>query len=398
MSLDQESELPIPSELLGEIDAINSTVAKAVVSNPEMAEATVEAPPVAPEPVVTVSRPHVPSVESAAVDAVSAQPQAVVVAQPTPAPAASATPLGEMPFEFVDDSEFPAIELDQILSKKTESLQSGYGVICMRSNYYSEMKGLDLTTRGNLMNNNLPPYDYWKRLFQTIHSRIVNMTVGIPPFEIWLKMTAYTDLETLYFGIFAKTWPDGVSFDVTCPKCDVKNKAKVKAEDTLVVKDEEVYSRIRSVNQTVETHADIRAGSMLARNVRVRLPQTQFVFEIKIPSLHDYLEMVRKYSNGAGGTVAPAVSTLMYVKDVYFPSEALRKYVRITDPDRILSIISSLPVQDIDKIESEMKTFVERYEIEYRIPAFNCHNCQSTIESVALDLENLVFMKVNGRI
>ena len=67
---------------------------------------------------------------------------------------------------------------------------------------------------------------------------------------------------------------------------------------------------------------------------------------------------------------------------------------------KIINILSSLPVDDVEQLEKRMTEHTGKYNIEYQMPAFNCANtnCGSEIPSMPLDLENLVFMKVSGKI
>jgi len=312
--------------------------------------------------------------------------------------ATTITQIAPETFEVIDSSEFPAIEIDSFIRKSTEAIEAGYGVICTRSNYYAELKALDLSSKSKLMNTNLGAFEYYNRLFQLIHSRVVKMSIPVPNYAVWSKITAYNDLETLYFAIFAKTYTDDITFDIKCPKCGTANKAKINSNSIIQVKDEAVYSRIQEVNREVETVDDIKKNSLLVSTWRVNLPVSGFTIDIRIPSLHDYLQVLRKFSNK--GFDESAISTFMYVKNFLVKHPQKEAFIRLQDENQIISLLSRLPVDDVELLEKRMTEHTGKYNIEYRIPSFNCVNssCGNEIEEMPLDLENLVFMKVSGKI
>lgn len=322
--------------------------------------------------------------------------------------------IAEQPAEF-DFSEV-SIDVGQVTISESNPIdlsnavddvlnqRASYAVVCMQSSYSANMGSIRMEDKARIVSSTSSAYESKMRLYRTIYDKVQTMNCPKPSFKEWCKMTAYNDIDTLVFGMYAQTYPGDSDFDVTCAKCSHEMKSKVGVNSMLQVKDEAAYAKVQEVIQNTGDIEAVQQSSMLNAVERTVMDRSKIIAELRTPSIQDHLDILSSFGSELKGDTSEIIGFLMFVKRILVPDikhyERTRqlRYLPVVNQDEMLSVIRRLNTEDgaqLDKVITERAT---KFQIDYQIPTFNCPNCQTQVGPIPVDMENLLFTKVTGRI
>jgi len=278
-----------------------------------------------------------------------------------------------------------------------------YNVVALRSAYQAKMFALNLNERQALRNTSDTVFDYTKKLYKVLFKHIDSMNVPKPSFNDWLKITAYHDKDIIVYGMYAITYPKAIDFDIKCRKCGGNNKIPLGPESIVAVKNEEVFIKVMEILQTIPSYKEILEKSVVGKIKKVLLPRSKIIAELYQPSLADHLNILNSI-NEKNSDSHTAIGYNLFIKKIFMldieKSRELKKasYIQITDMDKIISIISNIPEDDEKFLDAEIEKDHKEYNISYEIGKFNCIHCLEENPPTPLDVEQILFQKVAGRI
>ncbi|ALN97965.1 hypothetical protein Bp8pS_286 [Bacillus phage vB_BpuM-BpSp] len=285
-------------------------------------------------------------------------------------------------------------DIDFVLNGKPS-----YQVVANQSGYVAHMESIKMIDSSSLSNSTLDQYNYRKKLYQMVHSKINGTSVGEINFQEFLKITSLFDLDTLFYGIYCQTFPDEVKFDITCAKCEDTTPVMVDNNSLISYKDEEIFDNIRKITKTAKSPSELVQKSLVNTFDRVVLPESKILFDIKTPTLEDHLNILRAIDNSSEDKET-VITTLLFIKNLYivdievFKQTGKVSYIQIEDLNMMLNIIEKLSVKDYKELGKFVGKRTDKYKIDYKIKAPKCKNCDKDLGDVGVNMEEMLFFTV----
>jgi len=287
---------------------------------------------------------------------------------------------------------------DIILDDKSTML-----VTCCQSSYTAEVSALKNQEINNISNSDVDYYTYMKRLYQTINKHMEHTSVGKLDYGRWLHVTSYFDIDTLLYGIYCQTFPYENKYNITCPECNESFDAIVN-NNTLVEmrgQEEQTYAKIAEIVSGIHNADQLLDNSQVHRTKRVLLDESKIIFDIRIPSVYDYLEgVVAKSSDRQLEEYQNAMGLSLFVENVYMPNVLLLeqsktlKYINLNitnNKGKLLTTVANLSYLDSLQLTDEINNFVEKYRVTYSIRNVTCPHCGHVMRTIPLDMQTVLF-------
>jgi hypothetical protein len=278
------------------------------------------------------------------------------------------------------------------------SKKSVYQVICCQSCYSSEFSALTLADLNSIASSNqVDLYTNRNNLYRILHSHLENTSVGKMGYKDWLKITSFQDLDTVFYGIFCQTFPDSNNFDITCGSCEKKTSLNVNNVSLVEVKDEKVYDRIDEVISSVKSTEELSKKSLVSITERLLLKNSKIIFEIKIPSLWDHLELLHNIDRKVAEQYADTIGTYLFVNKVLLPDIKIIKatgkaaYYPLTEKESILELLKRLDIDDGKQLTTAIEERAKKYGINYMIKNAKCQHCSDSLGEIPIDMEQALF-------
>ena len=374
--------------------SVAPNTATSTISQPE-ADMFTEAPVV--EVVEQEEQPAVVDVDSR-MDALMAEKKA-----PVQQPVVSMNPLDNFKvdlnnLEFVEKTVFNQKEdYDAVFNKK-----SVFDVVACQSAYSASMSAFNMSDVNSIMNSNVDRYKSRQRMYKAVFNHIEAMSIPKPGFNDWLKITSFGDWDTLLFGIYAQTFPDNNDFDIKCGHCGKETSVTIDNNALIETKDADIYGKIKEVVSGLNDPMMLVEGSQVHKFERVMLNDSKCVVEVQTPSLEDYLTILKNTDPQVLENYAETISVMMFIKNFYLPNLAASKatgsakYSKVAmGGTEILNVLTKLSVNDGKQLEKIIEDRIEKYAISYSINNAVCQHCKDTLESITVDLETLLFTRIN---
>ena len=302
--------------------------------------------------------------------------------------------------EIVDEPDALTLSTieDIILDDKSTML-----VTCCQSSYTAEVSALKNQEINNISNSDVDYYTYMKRLYQTINKHMEHTSVGKLDYGRWLHVTSYFDIDTLLYGIYCQTFPYENKYNITCPECNESFDAIVN-NNTLVEmrgQEEQTYAKIAEIVSGIHNADQLLDNSQVHRTKRVLLDESKIIFDIRIPSVYDYLEgVVAKSSDRQLEEYQNAMGLSLFVENVYMPNVLLLeqsktlKYINLNitnNKGKLLTTVANLSYLDSLQLTDEINNFVEKYRVTYSIRNVTCPHCGHVMRTIPLDMQTVLF-------
>lgn len=299
-----------------------------------------------------------------------------------------------------------ASELD-LIKNQNEVLQTSKAmlVVCCQSAYSAEISALRNQEIQNINNADLDLYNFKKRLYRALWTHIENTSVGKMDFNTWMKVTSYFDVETLLYGAYCQTFPFENKYPLTCPKPGCERHFETTVNNTTLIetrgREKEIYAKIDEVVANIKDAKELVQNSHVHTTKRIALDETKIVFDIQIPSVHDYLEGI--LSNVNQQFVEEFETSLglsLFIKQALIPDIASYKqtgvlrYIPVENKGKIIDIVSNLPLYDGEQLSDEINEFTNRYRVGYSIKNVVCPECGLEFPPIPMSMEDVLFIAI----
>lgn len=276
-------------------------------------------------------------------------------------------------------------------------------VINCQSAYAAYMTALNNSELRSLDDSEVDSITYRKRLAKLLHKHMNDTSIGKFDFPTFERITSYFDLETLIYGVYCKTYPYDNKY--TIPRCPGKDCGQeyqtIINNNTLVEtrKKNEVFDRINDILQSVKNPNDVVKASLLSKTKRVIVPEKKIIFDIRIPSIYNYLEETMVHIDKTMADENPAaVGTSIFVKTMYVPDllkyqkEGKLSYIPVNDRKLIINTLINLSLKDSTELTNAIDEIGEKYKVTYSLKDVTCPHCGHVIPEIPLSMEEMLFL------
>lgn len=266
-----------------------------------------------------------------------------------------------------------------------------------QSCYTAYMEALKYVDIDAISNSTMDEYNTTLKMYQIIYNRIQATSIGNISFDTFCECTSFFDLQSLFYGLHMQTFPGTTKFDFTCIHCKHKFSQDIPNDSLIFSKDEAIFDRLNEVANNADTPDKVKSGSLLAETERVCLDQSKTIFDIRIPSLKNQLELLHNTPSNKLEEMADDLATLLFIKNVYVLNvpETIEKktpiYYPVTSQASIINILKQLSINDSKQLSKAIEKWTDRYKTEYRIPSFKCPSCKEDLGHMPIDMENVLF-------
>jgi hypothetical protein len=278
-------------------------------------------------------------------------------------------------------------------------------VVCTKSAYSAQMLGLNMVNKTRMLASTDNLLEERRKFFKLVYDHISLMNIKKPSFELWLRITAFSDVETLCYGIYAQTYGSkAVEFNLNCgtASCKAETTIGVKAVDIARSEDTGIAGRINSILNLIKDIDGLKEHTLVGKPFRVLLSNSKIVIDFSTPSINDYLDMVNIL--GREVNLADLVSRVMFIKTLLLPDyhrfKATGKlnYFKITSKQKIFELLGQLGDEDGVQFDEESKKIFTKFEVNYKLPATTCTGCGTKIDSITVDMERMLFQRAAGKL
>jgi hypothetical protein len=230
---------------------------------------------------------------------------------------------------------------------------------------------------------------------QHVVQHIVGSSIGRMELRQLIKVVSYYDKDTLFYMLFAGTYPDEVELSRRCSRCGTDFYIKTKTTN-LLLNPEDFEKETDDIRNNVTTYNRLLETSKLGKTYR-KVHSNGLVIYYKHPSIDSYLTTLQVLTK-ASIDKYPDLADAAYCIDKILIHEKDNNFIEITDPNEILDFIGTF--KDVD----------EKYEIfdmidsvrENTIPVFgfkecNCPNCGFKNPNQPFAIEDLLFTVAQQR-
>ena len=286
---------------------------------------------------------------------------------------------------------------------------SVFQVALLKSGYIAHMKSITFrdrdAIRGSLAGNtdNRKIANIRRKIYKIVYDKIAWTNISGNQkfsFDDFLKITAYDDLETLYFGIFCKSNPSDSDYTITCPYCNAKNRRTVSAQSLANFSSPELRAKLDEMIKSPKslTPMEIFNKSMVSMKQRILLPNSKIIAEIKVPSLGDYLKFSINYANSnlVNDDLTETIGFLIFLDAILIPDFKKIKqtgkpvYYKTTEFQQMLSYISRLDLGDGETLVDAINEREAKYKVGYRIKSTPCTNCGKELGDTPVSMEDFL--------
>ena len=222
-----------------------------------------------------------------------------------------------------------------------------------------------------------------------ICSHIVGSTVGKLRLSQLIKIVSYYDIDTLYYALYAATYPDSTEARLTCGNCNKSYYAKLVTRD-LLMNPEDFEDVAENIKDNVTSYNILLNTSKLGVVYKKSFANKMIVY-FRHPSIENYFSTKNKLTNESYSKYSAYIDILYSIKSILLRVEG-NKFVEITDPNELLKAISTLKDPD-DRyaIYAMGRSLIPSETPKYGIKMHKCPHCGSKIDSIETSMDSLLF-------
>jgi hypothetical protein len=146
--------------------------------------------------------------------------------------------------------------------------------------------------------------------------------------------------------------------------------------------------------------------SLLNKRIRIQLPDSMFVVELKINSMAEYLDAFRFIDSYKGKATTEMLHVVRHIQKLFVPDVALLEqgtvaFIEIADRGQILSELDRISGDDMKSINKGITGMNNMFQVEYRLPKIkSCpgKECGKPIDTVGVDIIQILFTASIGEL
>lgn len=222
-----------------------------------------------------------------------------------------------------------------------------------------------------------------------INNHIVSSTVGKMKIGELLKIVSYYDLDTLFYALFAATYPSDTEHSRVCPYCKQTYYLQMDTSDMLLNSNDfdERSSEIRDYNTTLSV---LKANTQLSKIYKVNHDNGMIIY-YRHPSIYDYVVTLKRLNPEVVDKYSAFVECAFAISKIALYDKG-NDFIEIDDPNEIVQTLAKLKNPD-DKYEIlyKIEDMKPATRPEYGYPKLECPHCAKAVQQEAYSMSSLLF-------
>lgn len=224
---------------------------------------------------------------------------------------------------------------------------------------------------------------------------IIDSSVGPLKLSQLLDIVSYYDKDTLYYGLYAGSYPEESEFQRVCNRCGQQFFMNIRTRD-LLLNPEDFDADENDIKDNVTTLMRLVEKSKLGK-IYKKVHSNGMIIYVKHPSIKSYLETLQSLTDETI-RLYPRLIDLAYSIDKIAIHVKANEFMEFTDPNEIIEIIS------------KFKDTAAKYEIydmisdvrpntlpTYGLKECKCPHCQADNPSQTYEMEDMIFMQAQRK-
>lgn len=301
---------------------------------------------------------------------------------------------------ITDVSELDLIQNEDVVLQTKKTMQ----IVACQSSYAAEVSALGNQEVQNVSDSNVDFYNYKKKLYKAVWNHIEGTSVGKMDFATWMKVTSYFDLETFLYGVYCQTFPYQNKYTLRCPKpqTDCGKTFDVTINNATLVetrgRDAEIYSKINEIVASIKHSQDLVANSHVHTTKRISAKESKMVFDIKIPSVFDYLEgILGNVNEQFAEEFSQSLGVALFIDKIFIPNVVNYErtgrltFMEVSEKGKIIDILSKMSFYDGSKLAEDINEFTDKFRVTYSIKDVGCPHCGLALGEIPMNMEEVLF-------
>lgn len=291
------------------------------------------------------------------------------------------------------------IQRDKDIFNSLYKGRSSFKIVMPQSAYKVNVKALNHHDISSIINDESDPYEYRRKLYYLIYEKLErNEITNNISFEKWLSVTSVEDVDTLFYGLYAATFKDNGVFTMDCPKCGETHTYSI-SHTSLIHADnsKDMDARIRKINEKVETIKDMEALTLvgLDKGSAIKLPESEMIASIRVPSLLDSLELMRLTGIEDIEDNAESIVLMLYIHTLFIP-DGNGAYYDIIDRKEIIKYVKEMSIVDAGSLIKTIEKLILDKKISYAIKQLKCPTtgCGAVYNNIPVSIEDILFTQI----
>lgn len=281
-------------------------------------------------------------------------------------------------------------EKNAILDKFTNSGDT-VTVPLVNSGIYVTMSGASITEIISMNDLTGTGSELELNKLNILNNHITGSSIGKMRLSQLIKVVSYYDIETLYYALYAASYPNISEISRTCSKCGQEYFINMNTRDILR-NPEDFVKEAKDIRDNVTTYEILREKSLLNKEIKKACANGNIIVVMRHPSIESYIntmnnltqETIRKYSNSM-------IDIIYSISKIYVRDNG-HNYIEIIDPNVIMDVISkvkdaNLKYELLDMLEDLRPNALPSYGYK----ATMCPECGYKDESIPFNMEDLLF-------
>lgn len=227
-----------------------------------------------------------------------------------------------------------------------------------------------------------------------VAKHIIDSSVGKLNLGQLLDVISYYDKDTLYYCLYAASYPEYSEFSQSCIRCGQQYYVNVRTRD-LLLNPEDFKNDENDIKDNVTTLIQLVEKSKLGK-IYEKIHSNGMIIYVKHPSIKSYLETLQKLTDETMNRY-PRLVDLAY--SIHKISIHVNKndFMEFTDPNEIIEIISkfkdpSAKYEIYDMINDLRPNALPTFGIK----ECKCPNCQAENPKRTYDMEDMIFIQAQS--
>lgn len=224
-----------------------------------------------------------------------------------------------------------------------------------------------------------------------LNEHIVDSSIGKMRLAQLIKVVSYHDIETLWYALYAATYPENAEISRSCGRCGDDFYIKTNTRD-LIINPEDYKDDAKEILNNVSTYNVLLERTVLNKTVRKAVDKGNIIVYIKHPSIEAYVSTSNNITSDTIRNYQSTLIDLSYSIDKLLVRKQGNEYIEIKDPNKIIEIINKVKDTNVlyellDAIEEVRPNALPSYG--YR--KTTCPHCGYANNQEAFSIQELLF-------
>lgn len=325
----------------------------------------------------------------------------------------------------VEDKKLSAIKIKKKLKKNDDFtvIQKSFdrslsSVIAMASGYTAKMANISALEAIKLTQR--PGKDTANSILEKwslIYSKLKNVSIGdFKTFDDFIANTAFTDYNSFIYALLCSSYPEEDAITFTCrsekceklpnPEFEVKYKNRTLIRSDLITEEQaEVISEIVKAAPILDEAKRVHEKSPVSQTLRFAFDDDSgIIIDFTIPSVKEIVERLYNQLDENLLTEENQIPILFAhnIKAIYIPDydstdEDEYEYNEITDLNHLVKVIKQFNEYQTNLIGEYLASITSKYTIRFGLQKVECPRCHYDYGEYDVELERIVFQRVQQR-